>query len=337
MVVLVIALIIGGILWWLDARHYEDTDDAFIDTHIVHIAPQIAGQVIAIRSMTISWCIRAMSLPEINPQDAQARAGPGPGAGGAGRRPNCSRRWPARAARWPRPHNAASDLARYRALQADQSPGRGAAAGRPGRGRRPQCPAPSVAPPRPRSRAPSAQIKTLAGPDRQPPSINLGYTQIAAPVDGHVTQRSVALGNYVTPGQDLMAIVPLQLWVTANFKETQLALMRPGQPVTRRGRCLRRRRYSRPCQFHPARRRPGLRHPAAGKRHRQLRQGGAARAGEDRARPGAQGLRAGPGHERRAHRQGALMAQAAGSMRGSGLDAGALGRRQAQSLDHHRR
>ena len=42
----------------------------------------------------------------------------------------------------------------------------------------------------------------------------------------------MALGNYVSPGQDLMTIVPLQLWVTANFKETQLDLMRPGQPVT---------------------------------------------------------------------------------------------------------
>ena len=53
--------------------------------------------------------------------------------------------------------------------------------------------------------------------------LNLGYTRIVAPVDGHVAQRSVAPGNYVTPGQELMAIVPLRLWVTANFKETQLA------------------------------------------------------------------------------------------------------------------
>ena len=62
--------------------------------------------------------------------------------------------------------------------------------------------------------------------------LNLGYAHIVAPVDGHVVQRTVALGNYVTPGQQLMAIVPLQVWVTANFKETQLAHMRAGQPVT---------------------------------------------------------------------------------------------------------
>ena len=45
MVVIVIVLLIGLTLWWLDARQYEDTDDAFIDTHIVHIAPQISGQI----------------------------------------------------------------------------------------------------------------------------------------------------------------------------------------------------------------------------------------------------------------------------------------------------
>ncbi len=62
--------------------------------------------------------------------------------------------------------------------------------------------------------------------------LNLGYTTIVAPVDGVVGKRSVQVGENVGVGQDLMAIVPLQdVWVTANFKETQLAHMQPGQPV----------------------------------------------------------------------------------------------------------
>src|SRR5271166_1500464 len=62
--------------------------------------------------------------------------------------------------------------------------------------------------------------------------LNLGYTTIVAPVDGIVGKRSVQVGQNVSPGQDLMAIVPLRdIWVTANFKETQLANMQPGQPV----------------------------------------------------------------------------------------------------------
>ncbi len=62
--------------------------------------------------------------------------------------------------------------------------------------------------------------------------LNLSYTTIVAPVDGIVGKRSVQVGSNVAIGQDLMAIVPLRdVWVTANFKETQLAHMRPGQPV----------------------------------------------------------------------------------------------------------
>ncbi|HEY2179322.1 MAG TPA: HlyD family secretion protein, partial [Caulobacteraceae bacterium] len=61
--------------------------------------------------------------------------------------------------------------------------------------------------------------------------VNLAYTRVVAPVSGHVTQRSVALGDYVQPGTQVMAIVPLEIWVTANFKETQLARIRPGQSV----------------------------------------------------------------------------------------------------------
>jgi membrane fusion protein, multidrug efflux system len=62
--------------------------------------------------------------------------------------------------------------------------------------------------------------------------LNLAYTTIVAPVDGVVGKRSVQVGANVSNGQDLMAIVPLNdIWVTANFKETQLAHMRPGQPT----------------------------------------------------------------------------------------------------------
>jgi len=60
--------------------------------------------------------------------------------------------------------------------------------------------------------------------------LNLSYTTIVAPVDGVVGKRSVQVGQTIGVGQDLMAIVPLNdVWVTANFKETQLAHMRPGQ------------------------------------------------------------------------------------------------------------
>jgi membrane fusion protein (multidrug efflux system) len=66
----------------------------------------------------------------------------------------------------------------------------------------------------------------------QQAELNLVYTHITAPITGQITQRSVDLGQYVSPGQLLFTIVPLtQVYVTANFKETQMAKVRPGQRV----------------------------------------------------------------------------------------------------------
>ncbi|HEX3628600.1 MAG TPA: HlyD family secretion protein [Verrucomicrobiae bacterium] len=62
--------------------------------------------------------------------------------------------------------------------------------------------------------------------------VNLSYCKIYSPVDGRVTQRTVEVGNFVSPGQALLMLVDPQVWVTANFKETQLTHIRPGQPVT---------------------------------------------------------------------------------------------------------
>jgi membrane fusion protein, multidrug efflux system len=60
-------------------------------------------------------------------------------------------------------------------------------------------------------------------------TLNLGYTKIYAPDDGCITRKSVEPGNYVQVGQPLLAVVPKEVWVIANFKETQLTYMRPGQ------------------------------------------------------------------------------------------------------------
>ena len=63
--------------------------------------------------------------------------------------------------------------------------------------------------------------------------LNLGYTNIAAPIDGVVGARSLRVGEYVQAGTQLMAVVPLAaVYVVANFEETQLAGMRPGAPVS---------------------------------------------------------------------------------------------------------
>jgi membrane fusion protein, multidrug efflux system len=61
--------------------------------------------------------------------------------------------------------------------------------------------------------------------------LDLSYTKIFAPSDGRVTRKSVEPGDYVQTGQTLFSIVPSDVWVVANFKESQLKKMKPGQPA----------------------------------------------------------------------------------------------------------
>ena len=61
--------------------------------------------------------------------------------------------------------------------------------------------------------------------------LNLAYTHVVAPQDGWVTRRNVEMGNYLQSGAQIMALVTPEVWVTANFKESQLDRMRPGQRV----------------------------------------------------------------------------------------------------------
>jgi membrane fusion protein (multidrug efflux system) len=86
-----------------------------------------------------------------------------------------------------------------------------------------------------RSRAQAADAETeRASAVLQQAQLNLQYTTVVAPVSGIVGQRSVQPGQNVVPGQQMMTIVPLDsqnIWVTANFKETQLRKMHPGQRV----------------------------------------------------------------------------------------------------------
>jgi membrane fusion protein (multidrug efflux system) len=86
-----------------------------------------------------------------------------------------------------------------------------------------------------RSRARAAEAETRsAAAELQQAQLNLQYTTIVAPIAGLVGRRSVQPGQNVSAGQQLLTVVPLDssnIWVTANFKETQLKYMRPGQPA----------------------------------------------------------------------------------------------------------
>lgn len=63
-------------------------------------------------------------------------------------------------------------------------------------------------------------------------TLNQGYTKFYAPIDGYVTKKNIEVGNQIQPSQPLMAVVPLSdIYITANYKETQLEKVKPGQKV----------------------------------------------------------------------------------------------------------
>ena len=74
---------------------------------------------------------------------------------------------------------------------------------------------------------------TQAKSDLQTAQLNLGYTEIRSPIEGYVGNRAAQVGAYATKGTYLISVTPVDgLWIDANYKEDQLTMMVPGQPVT---------------------------------------------------------------------------------------------------------
>jgi membrane fusion protein (multidrug efflux system) len=254
--IVALVLIVGGILFWLHARKYESTDDAFVDAHVVRIAAQVSGQLTAVAQAdnrhvqagallaTIEADATQANVEQARAQALQADAQ----IQQAQAQVDAARAQRAQAvAQAVQPEaqaaKAAADLKRYTALrqldpaavaatqidqaraQAESSAGQAAAARR------------SIDAADAQIAVSQKQVKAAraqkAGAEAQIASakVTFGHLDIRAPVAGQVVNRSVNVGSYVSPGTQLMAIVPDQMWVTANFKETQLALMRLGQPV----------------------------------------------------------------------------------------------------------
>ena len=121
--------------------------------------------------------------------------------------------------------------------------------------------------------------------DRDVADLNLSYTELRAPMDGIVGNRSARAGAYATIGAQMMSLVPARgLWVDANFKESQLARMRAGQPVTVDADVLPGPSLPRPRRQPRPRDRRGVQRAPRRERHRQLHQDRPARAGPHRPR-----------------------------------------------------
>ena len=256
LVVVVAALLIGGVLYWLHARQYESTDDAFVDAHIVRLSPQVGGQLVQVANVDNRHVQAGTLLAVVQPtgpeaQLAEAQANVRQAEAQYAQslaQVEASRQTAIQNADQARSPIAAAekaeqDLARYEQLrrldsnavagqQLDQARAnaRQTAAEAAAARRQVRTALANVAVARRAATASQAQIGARRAEVEQA-NVTLNDLRLRAPVSGQVVNRQVNLGSYVAPGTQLMAIVPDHLWVTANFKETQLTLMRIGQPV----------------------------------------------------------------------------------------------------------
>ena len=232
---------------------FESTDDAFIEAHVTPIAPQVAGRVTRVLVRDNQEVRAGEVLVEVDPSEYQAKLDQAQADLAAAR----SRFDQAKAqlgvdqakaaqqranvvAAEAEAKQAGADLKRYQAVgELGVSASRLDLAATQARST-----AALVEVARNKALAAEAQLGLskanieTAGAEVQRSQaavrqgeLDLSYTQVKAPEAGLVTHRTVEAGAYVQPGQALLAVVPRQVWVVANFKETQLTHMRPGQPV----------------------------------------------------------------------------------------------------------
>ena len=194
----IVGVIYGATVVFHSLTH-ESTDDAFVDTHVVSVAPRVAGRVSAVHVRDNQLVRKDEVLLELDPRDFQVALEQA--------RANLAKDKATEITAGANEKRALS-LFSNKVISAQERDANIAAA---------------------QSSRGNVQADAAAV---QQAELNLAYTKIKAPINGYVTNKEVAAGDYLQVGQTLIALVPRRVWVTANFKETQLRNMRPGQPAT---------------------------------------------------------------------------------------------------------
>ncbi len=248
-----------GIYYWLYLSHYESTDNAYVQGNVVQVTPQVSGTVVAINADDTDFVKAGQSLVRLDPADAQV----------ALEQAEAQLAQTVREVRTTYLNNGSfkaqisareADTARAQSdvLRAQDDVARRAPLVRTGAvgqeefnhvtaqlaAARSGLAAAQAAAQAAREQLVSNQSLTENIPVEQHPNVlraaarvreaylALRRAELVAPVDGYVARRSVQLGQRVQAGAPLLSIVPLRdVWVDANFKESQLRNLRIGQPV----------------------------------------------------------------------------------------------------------
>jgi membrane fusion protein (multidrug efflux system) len=246
---------VGIVVWWISTSGYVTTDDAFIDTRTVTISPQLNAQVVNV-TVTDNQLVEAGTvLVRLDARDFQAQVDQARAQVEAAQAnvANVGAQIAAQQARIEQANKqvvqaqaaftfAEQQNARYQDLvkkgsvtqeQAQQynSSYRQAQATLDAANANAVATQKQLAILDAQRMQAQAQLDQMRAAERQA-EVNLSRTVITAPVAGRVTQLTAAKGNYAAAGQALMMFVPRDVWVTANFKETELQSVQPGAAVT---------------------------------------------------------------------------------------------------------
>ena len=254
--VVAVGLVVGGGVWWMNKQKFETTDNAFIQADKVSVAPQVDGYVAEVlvadnQHVQAGQVLVRLDTAPLKAALAQAEANAAALDAAVRAVDDKARLEQAMiaqkaagvAAAHAESQLAQAELARYGTLagQGWVSPQREqsarAAAGQASASVA-QAKATLEAERRSAASLGSARDQTIAQAQAaravvEQARINLERAEIKAPASGVVGARAVRTGQYVRPGSSLMTVVPLgQAYVVANFKETQVARLKIGQPVT---------------------------------------------------------------------------------------------------------
>jgi membrane fusion protein (multidrug efflux system) len=310
-IVLVGAIV--GLVFWLARRNEVRTDDAYTDGNVVTMAPKVSGYVVALDINDNVHVRKGDLLLRIDPRDYLATKQQAEAALELAQAQLKSAQDALRIARVQYPAQLVSARAQQQAALAsldqaerqflrqhevdrrattqeniDSSTSAQLSADANVKSARAQVAIAQLVPEQIRQAASAVEERVAQVGQAQAQlaqaDLDVGYTEVRAPSDGFVTQRSVQLGDYVTTGSTMFLIVTPEVWITANFKESQLGRMRPGDAVD-----LKIDAYSgvpavRPRAEHPVRKRLALLRLPGRECHGQFREDRATRPRQDRDR-----------------------------------------------------
>ena len=259
--IVVIVMVVVALVWWLLTRNEETTDDAFTDGDAVTIAPKVAGYVTELRVKDNQQVKKGDLLVVIDPRDATAQRDQAQAQLGlaTAQLHQAQAQLDLSKVQYP----AQRDEARAQVLKAQADLANAQAAYKRQRGVDPRATTQqNIDSANAQLRSAQAQLASAqaqlevadqvqlqirqqetnvearqrqvdqAKAQLETAELNLSWTEVRAPFDGFVTKRNVQTGTLVQAGTALFSLVSPQIWVTANFKESQLERMRPGNKVT---------------------------------------------------------------------------------------------------------